>query len=202
MISNLNTNDTFDVNWSQANPKLAATAHFLVKNRTNTILDLLVTLTNQTKFSNSLTEARIVDFGLTTSPTLSTASLFQKGTQFKDITTSQSVPSFSNNVCVFSGPTCPGGGKTGINGTSSSQFNSDQFGVELAGDFKNGISINGVDIKFQTNITSYELAGTPVPEPSSPLLETVAFTTLLGAGLVLKRKQKKQKLAIGTIAKV
>ncbi len=62
----------------------------------------------------------------------------------------------------------------------------DAFGIN---DYLNYAGDTADGVKAMTPL----FATTPVPEPSSVFLDTVAFGTLLGAGLALKRKQKTQK---------
>lgn len=50
-------------------------------------------------------------------------------------------------------------------------------------------------LRSRLEITSVSSSAVAVPEPSSALLNTLAVGALLGTGLVLKRKAKKQKTA-------
>jgi hypothetical protein len=185
--------DDFTINWSQAVSKnaysgtLGAIAVFDVQSISAGEAVFKVTVSNTT--TGNFVNAGINSFSFMSDPN-SVGSYVTTGSIFDGIA-NDSVPSFKlHTVCVYAANNCSGGGQPGLlaigesdtfwlklawTGGAELTFPDDRTEVKKNG--QPGDTYDNWGIKFQTNIGSYEFAGTTgVPSPA-PL-------ALLGAGLL------------------
>ena len=138
-------------------------------------LTLQILLKNNTTAANG-NDARVTAFGLGIDPD-ATGVTFSDANDGGMINASlDSIPSLKTiEVCAFGGPNCSGGGNGGIFANGAS----DLFSLTVTGAFANGVTIDPLGYKYQTNHGSFEFGcsttsttgqcggGRTVPEPGS-----------------------------------
>ena len=138
-------------------------------------LTLQILLKNNTTAANG-NDARVTAFGLGIDPD-ATGVTFSDANDGGMINASlDSIPSLKTiEVCAFGGPNCSGGGNGGIFANGAS----DLFSLTVTGAFANGVTIDPLGYKYQTDHGSFEFScsttsttgqcggGRTVPEPGS-----------------------------------
>ena len=163
-------------------------------------LTLQFLLTNNTTAASGV-DARLTAFGLGIDPDAS-------GVTFSDATDGgmvdaslDSIPSLKTiEVCAFGGPNCSGGGNGGIFANGAS----DLFSLTITGAFANGVTIDPLGYKYQTNVGSFEFScsttsttgqcegGRTVPEPGS-----LALLGAIAAAYVTTRRPRSPLITRG-----
>ena len=163
-------------------------------------LTLQFVLTNNTTAASGV-DARLTAFGLGIDPDAS-------GVTFSDATDGgmvdaslDSIPSLKTiEVCAFGGPNCSGGGNGGIFANGAS----DLFSLTITGAFANGVTIDPLGDKYQTNVGSFEFScsttsttgqcegGRTVPEPGS-----LALLGAIAAAYVTTRRPRSPLITRG-----
>ncbi len=187
-VSGLMASDTFGASWSYSNGDYAVSASgtITVASVSSNAMTLNISIGNTTSVGGGLTEARLSSFGFGVSDAEGMASA--GGTRLTNtaFAPKPNLPGFDVDVCAYAGRNCAGGGNKGI----TLGFG-DSFTMDIYGDFdpSEGVTLDQFAVKFQTNVGSFELAGSPQPVP----LPAAAW--LLGAGLFglvgVRRKLKK-----------
>ena len=164
-------------------------------------LTLQISLTNNTTAASG-NNARLAAFGLGIDPD-ATGVTFSDASDGGMIDASlDSIPSLKTiEVCAFGGPNCSGGGNGGILANGAS----DLFSLVITGAFANGVTIDPLGYKYQTNngsfefscsttSTEYQCGGgrTSVPEPGS-----LALLGAVAAGYVTTRQRRSPLIARG-----
>jgi hypothetical protein len=135
-----------------------------------------ITLTNDT---DSSVNERIQSIGFDVTPDATDLTDPVAGQVFTNFALYQNFPSFQTvDICAWASNNCSGGSQ---GGNLAGGGTSDTFGFTLHGDFGSGLTITNLAVKFQGNLGSYELTGTPT---SVPEYEGSASFLLLGIGFV------------------
>jgi hypothetical protein len=191
-LTSADVGQSFSINWLQplSGPDATAKSTWTVESFSPTKLTLGISLTNTTAASFP---ASITTFGFGVTPNATGAfAAGGKGTVFNKIGAgngpNQTFPGgFKGiDVCLF-GQNCAGGAF--FNGLLNHA--TDAVTVALSGVFgTNPVTLGLIPLKFQTDIGSFEVAGTvsPVPLPAAlPLLATA----LAGLGLWGRRSRRR-----------
>lgn len=161
---------SFDIVWSQTvgSTQLLALGEFSLS-VTDTFVDFLITLTNDTGLYNQ----RIHSVGFDTDPNGNRLTNTVSGTYFQKFALNQNLPGFKRiDICAWTTQNCSGGGQqSNLPGLGAM----DTFGFRLTGDFSDGIDVSRFAIKFMGDLGSFEFEGherprQSVPEPTSLLL--------------------------------
>jgi hypothetical protein len=194
-VSGLVEGDSFQVDYDYSTlPWLAAVADVVVTSLTSSNAKVQVTLTNNspttgTAGNPATNTPRITAFGLSVDNFTGLGGGSSAGA-ILDSFDDGNFPGFSSVVgCATSGSNCAGGGQGGIGAGGGS----DTFTFSLNGSFgaTPSLTLDAFAIKIQSgpNGDSFEVPGTPIPEPLTMLGSGIA----LGFGSYLKRKMDKQK---------
>ena len=208
-LTSSDVNNSFDIKWvleagesdndggATSSIDLSAKASFTLTNfdvdfnGDEDRIRLEVEFQNNTTLSSTVTEAGITTFGFGINPnadsviignlignngdsdSFSNAIVQTKNTNFPG--------GFKNiDVCVFTDNNCKGGGQ----GTALAAGSTDNFFLEIFGDFSDSVELTPFAIKYQTTEDSFEFAGnekTEIPEPGMIVaLSLFAFSFLIG----------------------
>ncbi len=187
-VSGLVVNDTFNTSWSYSNggSTVSAAGSITVSNLSSNVMTLNISIGNTTSVGGGLTEARIASFGFGAADAegmSSSGGVHLSNTAYNP---RPNLPGFDVDVCAFGGKNCAGGGNNGI----YLGFG-DSLTMDIYGDFdpNEGVTLDQFAVKFQTNVGSFELAGspTPVPVPAAAFLLSTGLLGLLG----IRRKLQK-----------
>ena len=172
-----NAGDSLNFSWSYAGGgyNLTGAGTMTATALSSGSLTLQISLTNNT-VGPSANNARLAAFGLSIDPD-ATGVTFGDASDGGMVNASlDSIPGFKTfEVCAFGGPNCSGGGNSGIFANGAS----DTFSLTITGAFANGVTIDPLGYKYQTNYGSFEFScsttsvtdecggGRTVPEPGS-----------------------------------
>jgi hypothetical protein len=156
-------------------------------------LTLQVLLTNNTTAASGI-DARVTAFGLGIDPDASGVTFSDANDGGMIDASLDSIPSLKTiEVCAFGGPNCSGGGNGGIFANGAS----DLFSLTITGTFANGVTIDPLGYKYQTDVGSFEFScsttsttgqcrgGRTVPEPGS-----LALLGAIAAAYVTTRRRR------------
>lgn len=199
---------TFDVDWLlkageedndggvTAPIDLSAEANFTLTNFENDRITLEVGFSNTTILSGGVTEAGITSFGFSVTPDATKINFIddQDDGFTEAIINGKKQQNFPGgfkqiDVCVFT-TGCSGGSQ----GNALAAGNSDNFFLEVVGDFSTGVTLSSFPVKFQTTQGSFSFEGeetpphkmTEIPEPGM----IVALSLLTIGSLVTTRNKK------------
>jgi len=138
-------------------------------------LTLQVSLTNNTTAASGI-DARLTAFGFGIDPDAIGVTFSDANDAGMINASVDSIPSLKTiEVCAFGGPNCSGGGNGGIFANGAS----DMFSLIITGPFADGVTVDPLGYKYQTDVGSFEFScsttsttgqcggGSSVPEPGS-----------------------------------
>ena len=178
-IDSVNDSLGFSWNYSGGGYNLTGVGTMTATALSSNSLTLQISLTNNTVAASN-NNARLTAFGFGINPN-ATGVTFSDGNDAGMVGASLSaIPSLKEiEVCAFGGVNCPGGSNGGVFANGAS----DTFSLILtgaAGAFTNGVTIEPLGYKYQTNVGSFEFScstgsngqycgggSVSVPEPGS-----------------------------------
>ncbi|VEP18481.1 conserved exported hypothetical protein [Hyella patelloides LEGE 07179] len=191
---------TFDVDWrltageedndggTIAPIDLSAEANFTLTNFENDRITLEVALNNTTILSSGVTEAGITNFGFSVSSNATNVNFIDNPDNgfTEAIINGNGQQNFPGgfkqiDVCVFTNG-CSGGSQ----GDALAAGNSDDFFLELFGDFSSGATLSSFPVKFQTTQGSFSFENQEIPEPGM----IIALGLFTIGSLVITRHKK------------
>jgi hypothetical protein len=195
-VTGLVAGDSFDITYDYSSlPWLDALASITIDSLTSSNANVTVTLTNNspqigTAGPQNTPTPRITSFGLSVD-NFTGLGTGTAGTLLNSFDNSNFAGGFGTLVCATSGNNCAGGGNGGIGAGGLS----DTFTFSLNGNFGTSptLTLDAFAIKIQSGPggASFEVPGTPVPEPLTLLGSGIA----LGFGGYMKRKLGQSKKA-------
>ncbi len=168
-VSGLVEGDMFEVNWAGPDDT-AATGEVTIETLTPTNVEITVTIENLSAPNGGNGDPRLTSFGLQIDDATGVNSA-TGGSALDNAYFNSNFPGFGDvNVCGSSGNNCAGGGSGGID---VGFF--DTFTLNVDGNFGDTIELLDFALKVQgaPDGASYELAGAPIPEPTSIALGVI-----------------------------